>query len=48
MQLVEPRSDLIDYAVKKGEQGMAEYRAKKNAQSVDGLPVPNVEAGDNR
>jgi hypothetical protein len=37
MELVEPRNDLINWADKKGPAAMAEYRAKKNRLSIDGL-----------
>lgn len=37
MELVEPRSTLTDWAAKKGETGLVEYRLKKNATSIDGL-----------
>jgi hypothetical protein len=33
------RETLIDYAVRKGEAGMAAYRAEKNVRSIDGLPT---------
>ncbi|MBC7369174.1 MAG: pyridoxamine 5'-phosphate oxidase family protein [Undibacterium sp.] len=33
------RSTLIDYAVKKGPAGMANFRAQHNRQSIDGLPA---------
>jgi len=39
MQLVENRTDLADWAMKKGEQGLLEYRGKKNSRSIDGLPT---------
>jgi Pyridoxamine 5'-phosphate oxidase len=39
MQLIEHRTDLTDWATKKGEQGLIEYRAKKNSKSIDGLPT---------
>jgi len=29
---------LTDWAEKHGEEGLAEYRAKKNATSISGLP----------
>jgi hypothetical protein len=32
------RTQLNDYAERKGEAGLAEYRADKNAKSIDGLP----------
>jgi hypothetical protein len=38
MEFVEPREELLDSARRKGEAGMARYRARKNTQSIDGLP----------
>ena len=35
---VEQRSTLLEYSEKKGEAGMAQYRADKNRASIDGLP----------
>jgi Pyridoxamine 5'-phosphate oxidase len=32
------RSKLLDWAEKKGRDGLSEYRADKNAKSIDGLP----------
>ena len=32
------RDELLDWATKKGEPGLTEYRAEKNAHSIDGLP----------
>ena len=32
------RDTLIEWAAKKGPDGLVEYRAEKNAQSIDGLP----------
>lgn len=37
MELVEERDLLRLYAEKKGEEGMATYRAEKNSQSIEGL-----------
>lgn len=37
MDFVDQRERLIEYAEKKGEEGMAEYRVSKNAESIDGL-----------
>jgi hypothetical protein len=37
MQLVEERGDLVTWAEKKGADGLIDYRAKKNATSIDGL-----------
>ncbi len=31
------RSPLIDYAEKKGPEGMVQYKAKKNTASIDGI-----------
>ncbi|HEX2574999.1 MAG TPA: pyridoxamine 5'-phosphate oxidase family protein [Aquihabitans sp.] len=39
MELVEPRHTLDDWSQKKGPDGLAEYRAEKNATSIDGLPA---------
>ena len=33
------RSQLIDWANRKGDDGLREYRHQKNAQSIDGLPA---------
>ena len=38
MELVGERSLLAEWAEKRGEEGLAEYRAKKNATSISGLP----------
>ncbi len=38
MELVGERSVLTEWAEKRGEEGLAEYRAKKNATSISGLP----------
>lgn len=35
---VEDRDTLTKYALNKGEQGLCDYRALKNAKSLDGLP----------
>jgi hypothetical protein len=39
MQSPDQRPDLLNWAQKKGEQGLVEYRAKKNVVSIDGLPT---------
>src|SRR5213593_445201 len=39
MQSLEERPDLQHWAEKKGEHGLREYRARKNATSIDGLPT---------
>jgi Pyridoxamine 5'-phosphate oxidase len=36
-KLVEERQKLIEWSEKKGPDGLAEYRAKKNVTSIDGL-----------
>jgi hypothetical protein len=38
MDLVSDRDRLLDWARHKGDDGLEEYRATKNARSVDGLP----------
>jgi hypothetical protein len=38
MELVGPREDLVETARRKGPKKMAAYRARKNAESIDGLP----------
>jgi Pyridoxamine 5'-phosphate oxidase len=37
MDLVGPRDSLTGWAVRKGDDGLAEYRETRNAQSIDGL-----------
>ena len=38
LALVGPRPRLVEWARAKGEAGLAAYRARKNARSIDGLP----------
>lgn len=38
MDLVSDRDRLLDWARAKGDDGLAEYRASKNARSIDDLP----------
>ena len=38
-ELVEDRQKLIEWSEKKGEDGLAEYCAKKNRVSIDGMPT---------
>jgi len=38
MDLVGPREQLLTFAGRKGPEKMADYRARKNARSIDGLP----------
>lgn len=33
------RTELLDWAVKKSEDGLKSYRSEKNARSIDGLPT---------
>lgn len=40
MALVEERRTLRRWAERRGEDGLREYRAERNAVSIDGLPVP--------
>lgn len=35
---IDERQTLVDWAEKKGEDGIAEYQRKKNVRSIDGLP----------
>lgn len=37
------RDTLVDYAVRKGPDAMAAYRAEKNLRSIDGLPTGLLE-----
>ena len=50
MELLGPREELLVSAERKGSEKMAEYRASKNARSIDGIPglepaVPARESG---
>jgi predicted pyridoxine 5'-phosphate oxidase superfamily flavin-nucleotide-binding protein len=38
MMLEEPRTELVEWANRKTEDGLAAYRAENNAASIDGLP----------
>lgn len=38
-ELQEERTTLIDWAERKGEQGISEYWKEKNQKSIDGLPT---------
>jgi hypothetical protein len=42
MQLQSQRDTLTRWAIKKGEDNLREYRARKNARSIDGLPAPDL------
>ncbi len=39
------RAELVEWAQKKGPAGLAEYRRRRNAVSLDGLPAPLDEDG---
>jgi hypothetical protein len=39
MDLVADRDRLVDWARAKGEDALVDYRASKNATSIDGLPA---------
>jgi hypothetical protein len=43
MQLQSQRSLLIDWAQKKGPEGLAQYQQRKNSRSIDGLPTSIAE-----
>ena len=38
MDFVGEREDLVKWAARKGADGLADYRAARNARSIDGLP----------
>lgn len=42
MELVGQRETLIEWACKKGPDGIAQYQRTKNARSIDGLPAPGL------
>jgi Pyridoxamine 5'-phosphate oxidase len=48
MELFGAREQLLDSARRKGPEKLAEYRARRNAQSIDGLPglVPAMESSE--
>jgi hypothetical protein len=47
MEVVGSRDDLIKWADRKGADGLAEYRASRNARSIDGLPgYPESQSAD--
>jgi hypothetical protein len=41
MQFESHRQGLIKWAAGKGEQGMKDYRMKKNRRSLDGIAIPS-------
>jgi len=43
MEFVVQRDMLLDWARKKGPDGIATYQREKNARSIDGLPAPGQE-----
>ena len=42
MELCGQRDELTAWAERKGEQGVADYRRRNNATSIDGLPAPGM------
>jgi hypothetical protein len=42
MELVAPRTKLDRWATRQGDDGLAAYRAERNATSIDGLPALDV------
>lgn len=44
-ELQDPRALLVDWAAKKGEAGLQDYRQQKNSVSLDGLPTPLASQG---
>jgi hypothetical protein len=38
MEFLGPREQLVTFAERKDSGGLAEYRARKNVRSIDGLP----------
>ncbi|BBD60129.1 pyridoxamine 5'-phosphate oxidase-related FMN-binding protein [Nostoc sp. HK-01] len=40
------RQTLVNWAAKKGEQGVREYQQQKNSISIDGLPTPLGQLSD--
>lgn len=45
MELAAERDTLVEWARAKGPEGAAAYRREKNARSIDGLAVPDFDAG---
>lgn len=43
-ELKEERQMLVEWTVKKGEEGLEEYRKTKNQTSIDGLPTHQCES----
>lgn len=43
LEVVGQRDELAAWALKKGEEGLVEYRRRKNAVSIDGLPAPGID-----
>ncbi len=44
-ELQDQRSRLVDWAAKRGETGLQDYRQQKNSVSLDGLPTPLASQG---
>ncbi|MFO7594642.1 MAG: pyridoxamine 5'-phosphate oxidase family protein [Pseudomonadota bacterium] len=47
MKFESQRQLLLDWAEKKGPDGLAAYQSKKNSISIDGLKAPGIEAEEN-
>jgi hypothetical protein len=45
---VQQRDALVRWAESKGPVGLQQYRAEKNALSIDGLPAPSLELGPHK
>lgn len=43
MQFEQQRSNLLDWAEKKGEAGIIEYQHNNNSESIDGLKAPGIQ-----
>lgn len=46
MQLIGQREELIQWANKKGREGIRQYQARNNRTSIDGLPSPTVKESE--
>lgn len=46
LEFTEQRRVMVDWAAKKGEDGLRDYHRQKNCVSVDGLPTPLAEILD--
>lgn len=46
MSLQNERDDLINWAEKKGGEGLSDYQRRNNHHSIDGLPAPGITPAD--